>query len=361
MRKIISVGVALLLPFLAACGSTSSGGGTPSPSATPTNAPDDGSRLVDAAVAGGRLVGAAVNHGPLASEPLYGETLARHFNYVTAEYEMKWNPIQAAGPNSYDFSGGDAIVSFALAHGMKVKGHALVWHNSVPTWANDVADAAFGPLVDNYIRTVAGHYRGQVIAWDVVNEAEADNGSGLRDSIYLRKIGSGFIERAFRVAHEADPNALLFYNDYSTEGLGAKSDRVYELVKDLKQRGVPIDGVGMQMHISASGHPPVADIVTNMQRLTALGLRVNISEMDVRIRDLGGSTSQRLDTQRQVYHDITKACMSVPLCHAVTLWGFTDKYSWIDAAYGPDDPLIFDESYQKKPAYYGMQDAFFSR
>jgi endo-1,4-beta-xylanase len=348
---------ALLLGLIVACGGTGAPPGPP----TPTPVSDDGSRLADAANSAGRLVGAAVNHGPLASEPAYGETLSRHFNYVTAEYEMKWDPIQAAGPDRYDYSGGDAVVDFALAHGMKVKGHALVWHGAVPAWAEGVAAAAFGPMIDDYIANVVGHYRGKVIAWDVVNEAEADDGSGLRDSIFLRKLGSGFIERAFRDAHAADPDAILFYNDYGAEGSGKKSDRVYELVRDLKERGVPIDGVGLQMHIAATQYPSAGDIIGNMQRLAALGLRVNVSELDVRIRDVVGTPAQKLDRQRQVYADVVGACMAVPQCHAVTLWGFTDKYSWIDSSFGADDPLIFDESYRKKPAYYGMQDAFFGR
>jgi endo-1,4-beta-xylanase len=347
------------LGLIQACASSRPGGSTATP--TPTTVPDDGSRLVDAAVSSGRLVGAAVNNAPLAAESIYRDTLAANFNYVTAEYEMKWDPIQAQGRDVYDYARADAIVGFALDHGMKVKGHALVWYQAVPTWAQSLPDAEFASVVDDYIRTVATRFRGKVIAWDVVNEAIADDKPAMRDTIFLRKIGPDYIARAFRQAHDADPDALLFYNEYGAEGLGTKSDQVYNLVKGLKEQGVPINGVGLQMHIKADGNPSTADIVTNMRRLAALGLVVNISEMDVRIREVAGTPAQKLEVQRGVYHDVTQACLSVPQCMSITLWGFTDKHSWIDGFYGADDPLIFDDAYQKKPAFFGMRDALLGR
>ncbi len=143
--------------------------------------------------------------------------------------------------------------------------------------------------------------------------------------------------------------------------MGAKSDRIFELVKGLKQAGVPIDGVGLQMHVEASGYPAVGDLAANIQRLAGLGLLVNISEMDVRIRNVGGSQQARFDAQRVRYHDIVAACVAVPRCHAVTFWGFTDLHSWIDSAFGPDDPLLFDETYHAKPAFFGVEDAFLGR
>ncbi len=153
---------------------------------------------------------------------------------------------------------------------------------------------------------VADHYRGQVYAWDVVNEAIADDGPGLRDSVFRQKLGDGYIADAFRLAHQVDPQALLFYNDYGGEDLNAKSDRIYDLVRGLVQQGVPIDGVGLQMHISASNPPDAAAVASNMRRFVSLGLRVNISEMDVQVRDLAPTT--RLDVQKSVYHSIV-GCM----------------------------------------------------
>ncbi len=353
-RTLALAAVVVAPVFLSSCAGDSA---APPPAPTPTAVPDDGSRLIEAAAAAGRLVGAAVFSSALASEPAYRDTLAAHFNYVTAEWEMKWEEVQAAGPGAYDYAGADAIIAFAQQYGMKVKGHALVWHGAMPAWTKSVSDAELGPFIQEYVRTVAARFRGQVIAWDVVNEAVADDGGGLRDTPILRALGPDYVAHCFRLARAADPEALLIYNDYSAEGLGPKSDRVYELVRDLKQRGVPIDGVGLQMHISAAGFPSPADMITNMRRLADLGLLVNISEMDVRVRDVPGSAGVKLERQRAVYHDVVAACMAVPQCHAVTLWGFTDKHSWVDGFFGTDDPLLFDELYRKKPAYYGMRDA----
>ena len=172
-----------------------------------------------------------------------------------------------------------------------------------------------------------------------------------------RKLGPRYIADAFRWAHESDPQALLFYNDYDSEGLTPKSDAVYRLAERLKAEGVPISGVGIQMHIKAAGGATAADVARNMDRLAKLGLLVNISEMDVRIRELPGTLAERLNVQRQIYADIVAACVAQPRCHAITLWGFTDAHSWVDGFFGADDPLPFDEQYRRKPAYYGIRDA----
>jgi endo-1,4-beta-xylanase len=311
--------------------------------------------LKDAAVASGKLVGAA-SQSAFLGDARHAEVLGRHFNYLTAEYEMKWGAIERTrGVRSY--SGADALVGFAQSHGMQVKGHALVWHGSVPTWAETLSPADFRAAFESHIRAVAGYFRGRVLAWDVVNEAVPDSGSGLRDTVFRQKLGDGYIADAFRLAREADPQALLFYNDYGGEGLSQKSNRIYDLVKSLRASGVPIDGVGLQMHVSASGRPSDADIAANLRRLADLGLRVNISEMDVRVKDVPGSTQVRLDTQKSVYHSIVALCVAEPRCDAVTFWGVSDAHSWIDDFYGPDDPLLFDEQYAPKPAFYGVLDA----
>jgi endo-1,4-beta-xylanase len=296
----------------------------------------------------------------LATEPQYAAAAARHFNYLTAEWEMKMDPIQRV-QGQYDFAGADAIVAFAEANAMEVKGHALVWHGATPAWVGGLTPANARRVVEEYIRTVVGRYRGRVAAWDVVNEAVADDGSGLRDTVFLQKLGPDYIAEAFRIARAADATAHLIYNDYGGEGLGAKSDRIYELVKDLRARRVPIDGVGLQMHIEAGGYPQPADLAANVRRLADLGLIVNISEMDVRIRGVSGSTAARLDAQRRTYHDIVAVCVAAPRCHAVSFWGFTDRYSWIDSFFGTDDPLLFDDAYLAKPAFFGVQDAFLGR
>jgi hypothetical protein len=212
----------------------------------------------------------------------------------------------------------------------------------------------------DHVRTTLQRYRGRVVAWDVVNEAVADNG-GLRDTVYLRKLGPGYIAEAFRLAREADPDALLLYNDYGGEGLSRKSDEIYALLTDLLQQGVPVSGAGLQMHLDATSRPTVTDISRNLRRLGDLGLAVNFSEMDVRVARVGGDTAAKLQEQRRVYHDVIAACVAEPRCEGATFWGFTDRHSWIDQAYGPDDPLPFDESYRVKPAYYGVLEALQGR
>jgi len=312
--------------------------------------------LKEAASVSGRLVGAAVQSA-LLGDARYSAVLGRQFNYVTAEYEMKWGTI-GQRPGVEDFSGGDAISGYAASRGMQIKGHALIWHGSVPAWVPALPAADLRVAFENHIRSVAGHFRGRVLAWDVVNEAVADGGSGLRDTVFRQKLGDGYIADAFRLAREADPQALLFYNDYGGEGLNAKSNRIYDLVSGLLAQGVPVDGVGFQMHISASNPPSDASLAANMRRFAALGLLVNISEMDVRVRDLPGSPATRLDVQRSVYRSIVAVCVAEPRCHAVTFWGFTDAHTWITMQFGADNPLLFDEQYAPKPAFYGVLDAF---
>lgn len=319
---------------------------------TPT--PGTGSDSLRAAAAG-KLVGTATQMNFL-GDGRYITVMDRDFNYLTAEYEMKWNVMEPA-QGVRNFAPGDAIVTHGVGHGMQVKGHTLVWHGSVPSWANGLSAADFRVAFENHIRAAADHFRGRVFAWDVVNEAIADGGSGLRDTVFRQKLGDDYIAEAFRLARAADPQALLFYNDYGGEGSGAKSDRIYDLVSSLRAQGVPIDGVGLQMHISAGSRASDASISANMRRLANLGLLVNISEMDVKINSVPGDSQARLIAQRSAYHDVVRVCVQEPRCHAVTFWGFTDAHTWLTG----DQPLLYDAQYAPKPAYYGVLDALTGR
>jgi GH35 family endo-1,4-beta-xylanase len=305
-----------------------------------------------------RLVGAASNNTALASDPTYVTTLAGEFTYVTPENAMKWGTLQPVDSTHWDFTQADAVVAAARAAHQAVKGHALVWHQQLPPFVTDaMTPAALQKAIDANIDTVVGHYRGQLRAWDVVNEAIDDN-ANLRDSVFSRAFGSSFIASAFKRAHKADPKAKLFYNDYGTEVQNAKSDAVYALVKGLVQARVPIDGVGFQMHIDARFPPSEQAIIDNFRRFAALGLSVNISELDVQVRNVVDTRANKLALEKQIYHRVVAACAAVEDCEAVTTWGFTDKYSWIDGTFGADDPLELDESFARKPAYYGMVDGF---
>ncbi|NER96100.1 MAG: endo-1,4-beta-xylanase [Symploca sp. SIO1B1] len=307
------------------------------------------------AQAQGIQVGAAVLMEPFREDANYRTILTREFNLLVPENAMKWRILHPER-HRYDFTDADALVTFAKTNQMQVQGHTLVWHQSLPSW---LAEAEWTreevlELMRQHIYTVVGHYRGQVESWDVVNEAISHNGK-MRDSVFLNGIGPEYIEMAFRWAHEADPQARLFYNDHDAEELGKKSDAIYELVKNLLKRNVPIHGVGFQMHTSLKRPPNPQKVAANIQRLGELGLEVWITEMDVQIYDGKGTREEKLAAQAEVYRDILRVCLDAPNCKSFATWGFSDKYSWIPYFFDrPDSPLIFDESYRPKPAYNAL-------
>lgn len=314
------------------------------------------------------LMGAAVR-APQLSESAYAATLSREYNLVEPEDALKWWVVRPSA-DAFDFQQGDAIVGFALAHGMKVRGHCLVWGRSNPDW---LANGKYSPeqlsqLLRDHIRRVMTHYADKIFAWDVVNEALDENGQ-LRDSIWYNQPGIGFatkgtqyIEQAFRWAHEADPHALLFYNEAEGEVLNKKSDAIYTMIKDFRQRGVPIDGVGLQLHVE-NLTLDTQSLSANIARLTSLGLQVHITELDVSIpTDARGSPLHAEDVARQaeIYGDIAKACLANPGCTAIQTWGFTDKYSWIGSHSrgSRGAALPFDRNYAPKSAYQALILAF---
>ncbi|HOJ78011.1 MAG TPA: endo-1,4-beta-xylanase [Bacillota bacterium] len=288
----------------------------------------------------------------------YATTLAKEFNMLTAENEMKFDALQPI-EGYFDFSNGDAIVDFAQKSKMKVRGHTLIWHEQLPAWVkNGTWDRqSLLAVMENHISTVVSHYRGKVAYWDVVNEAVSDQvPHKLRDTIWSQHIGQDYIDRAFHAAHKADPDAKLFYNDYGADDFNSKATAIYEMVKGMLERGVPIHGVGFQMHIDTTG---IFYFSENMKRFTDLGLEVHITEMDVRIPTPGVKTT--LANQAEVYYQIFSESLNNPKITSIVLWGFTDRHTWIPkyAPYGAGfgEPLIFDVNYNKKPAYYSIQEA----
>lgn len=321
--------------------------------------------LREAADSSGILVGSAVR-SYLLSDVAYTATLAREFNMVEPEDAMKWWVVRAKR-DIFDFRQGDQIVAFAQAHGMKVRGHCLVWDHNNPEWLDQgkFNPAQMSGLLQQHIASLVKHYAGQVFAWDVVNEAFNERGF-LKDSPWYNKPGiglahngTGYVEQAFRWAHEADPHALLFYNEAEGEGLNPKSDAIYAMVKDFRQRRVPIDGVGLQLHISQLDLDTDA-IAKNIARLTALGVQVHITELDVSLPLNPDGTAKQDDQQRQaaVYRAVVRACVHNRGCTAVQTWGFSDKYSWIGShSRGTRGAALpFDSAYQPKAAYSAMLD-----
>lgn len=297
-------------------------------------------------------LGAAVAAEPLHRDPQYRETLRREFTSVTPENAMKWDALQPER-GVYDFQDADAIVGFAAANGLEVRGHTLVWHRALPSWLEEgqFDREELITILRDHVMTVVGRYRGRVTNWDVVNEAIADDGL-LRDTLWLRGIGPEYIAMAFRWAHEADPQARLYYNDYGGEGLGPKSDAIYGLVQDLIAEKVPIHGVGLQMHVSLGYFPEPQQVAENMARLGDLGVRAQITEMDLRIHDGTGSLDERLDAQAHVYGAMASVCQRSTACTELTTWGVSDRYTWVqEQRPSLAAPLLFDAAYRPKPAY----------
>jgi endo-1,4-beta-xylanase len=320
--------------------------------------------LKDAAAKRGIRIGAAVQSGYIANEPLYTSTLTREFSMVEPEYEMLWSAIHTSR-DTYDFTGADKIVAFAASNNMLVRADHLVWHSSLPAWltGGNFPPDQLSQILHDHITAVASHYAGKVYSWEVVNEAVADTGDKLRDSIWNNQPGIGlsgiaWIEQAFKWAHEADPNALLFYNDYSAEDMNAKSNFIYTMVQKMLADRVPIHGVGLQMHLTNNANYPTASgLEANIKRLTDLGLQVIITEMDVRlpVNSAGVAGVSDLANQATLYGRVATSCMKFPLCVAIQTWGVSDLHSWIPSTFpGSGAGLLFDTAYQPKSAYSSM-------
>ncbi len=310
--------------------------------------------LRDLAGAKGIRIGSAVVPDLLRRVPEYASTLAREFSALTAENVMKVGALQPE-QGRFEFADADYMIGFAEAHGMAVRGHTFVWHMAVPEWLEkgEFSSAQLAGVLAGHIQEVAGRYAGRIAWWDVVNESIEDKSFGMRDTLWHRGLGQDYIAQAFRWAHQADPKAKLFYNDYGAEGMGKKSEAVYALVRKLLDEGVPIHGVGLQMHITAGPErPAAAEIGVNIRRLRDLGLEVHVTELDVRLP--APVTSELLATQAQVYAEVARSALDAG-ASALTLWGFTDAHSWIPKWFaGFDAGLIFDEQYQPKPAYRAL-------
>ncbi len=311
------------------------------------------------------LIGAAVNQSGV-NNALIGQ----EFNYVTADNAMKWDATEGS-EGVFNFSAADQIVSAAQSKGVKVKGHALVWHNQLPNWVKSINSRdRIQAVMKNHIEKVMEHFGNKIIAWDVVNEAlytDNDNGSGnakMRDTVFYKLLGEDFIPLAFKYAREyADSHNMkemkLYYNDYSIDGDNDKSRFLRKKVKEWLDKGVPIDGIGFQMHIGPPNNIPTAQAVKdNMDYYASLGLDVLISEWDINL--CGGDVSS--SQQSQLYHDITAVCVNNPRCVAITWWGVNDSESWLNRFNGSkcngssSQSLLFNNN-KPKAVYTQVLDA----
>ncbi|MGP4111583.1 endo-1,4-beta-xylanase [Streptomyces sp. 4N509B] len=299
-----------------------------------------------------------------------GDLLAKHYESLTTGNALKWDATQPT-EGTFRFTDADAIVDFATEHGMAVRGHTLVWHNQTPSWVfTDANGDPMTPTAENkallldrletHIRTVMGEYAGRVEVWDVVNEViDESQSDGMRRSPWFQIAGLDYIRTAFRVAHEVDPDARLFINDYNTN-VPAKRDALFDLVSQLRAEGVPIHGVGHQMHVNVEW-PSVAETETMLQTFAPLGLEQQITEMDVSIYTSSGESfptppEERLRAQAEQYRAMFQLFdRYADQITSVTLWGVTDTDSWLNGSRA-DAPLLFDREFQAKEAFWAVVD-----
>jgi len=293
--------------------------------------------------------------------------LAAEFNSITPENDMKWAEVHPE-PGVYDFSGADAVVAFAQANGQEVRGHTLLWHSQNPQWVIDGSATwtcqEARDVLEDHITTVVGRYAGEIYQWDVANEIFQDDwdtgGVRLRTEAnpFLKACAAdpvALIGDAFRWAHAADPEAVLFLNDYNAEGINNKTNAYYALAQELLADGVPLGGFGAQGHLSLM-YGFDESIQANFERFAALGLQVAITEADVRmpLGDDGEPTAEQIALQAERYDKMLQACINVPACTSFTVWGFDDGRSWVPGVFDEGYATIMTEEFEKKPAYYAL-------
>ena len=331
----------------------------------------------------GKNIGACVNPG--IGDDDFGKTVYNNFNLVVAENAMKMNATEP-GNNQFNFSQGDNIVTWAKKHGLKVRGHTLCWHSQIPSWMGN-SDSGDNPkkwtkkqlldILKNHVMTVAAHYAGDVIEWDVVNECLQDGQSGsgytLRsNSLWYSVIGEEFIDSAFVWARRADPNAKLYLNDYSVgmwNSEGGKTKAMYNLAKRLKDSGIPIDGVGFQTHTSVSGFNP-AEVEISIQKFREIGLNVIITEMDMPGGQVNGwgdnaqlvrsANDEDLQIQAQKYAQMVDIMIRYDNTPSLLVWGVRDNQSWLKHC-ASTKPLLFFENLEPHPAYIEVRKTYQKR
>jgi endo-1,4-beta-xylanase len=299
----------------------------------------------------GIRIGSAVNNEALTFDATYAQILGEQFSAITPENEMKWALVEAV-QGVLDFTAADNEVLFAQQHDQRVRGHNLVSKSQLPNWlttgvaTGTITNAELAVLLQLHIFAEASHFAGEIWQWDVVNEPLAEDGT-LAPSIWLNNLGENYIADALTWAHQADPHAKLYLNDFNIEGPGPKSDGMYALVKSLLAQHVPIDGVGFETHLALQVGLP--SMQQNLQRFADLGLDVSITEMDVRM--ILPATPALLAEQASWYSQVMQACIAVRSCVDFTVWEYTDKYSWIPGFFkGQGAADIYDENLNPKPA-----------
>jgi endo-1,4-beta-xylanase len=326
--------------------------------------------LRDLAAAVGLRVGSAIIPQDI-NTPAWAAVAASQFSVVTPGNEMKWQVVEPT-QGTFDWTGADNLVAFAKANNQLVRGHTLCWHNQLPTWLTTgvsngtISKSQLSGLLQQHIYTEVGRYRGRIWQWDVCNEFLTDANPSQVDpnNFWIANLGTGVIADAFRWARQADPRALLFYNDYNIggeDGSNAKSDAAFALVQQLLDQHVPIDGVGNQGHLDTQyGWSPQL-LQEDLERFASLGLKVAITEADVRTFVNNATDQVPTDNLSQFaqpfeFSEMMKAALAVPELISFTVWGFTDADSWVPGAFaGEGYATIYDVNLNPKAAYYALQ------
>ncbi|KAH9830738.1 endo-1,4-B-xylanase [Rhodofomes roseus] len=313
------------------------------------------------AKAAGKLYFGSATDNPELNDTTYTSYLdnSNHFGQITPGNALKWDATEPE-PNTFTFTEGDQVTDLVKSNGQILRAHNLVWHEQLPSWvtSNNYSASQLTEVIQNHISNLAGHYKGQPNtdfgfrqdAWDVVNEPFNDDGS-FRSDVFYDTLGSSYISIALDAAREADPNAKLYINDYNIEYTGAKATAMQNLVKTLQSDSVPIDGIGMESHFIVGEVPTT--LVENFQAFADLGVEFAITELDIRMTL--PETADLLEQQKQDYYTVVSACLQVSACKGITVWDWTDKYSWIPSTFpGQGAATPFDDNYEEKPAFDGI-------
>ncbi len=314
-------------------------------------------------------IGSTISVRGIGRDSILDSLHLKNFNSITAGNAMKMYSI-ARDQEKYNFDAPDRMLEFAQKNNHRLFGHTLIWHSGTPQWVQELAEKnpeALDDFMKDYIQTYVGRYKGKVDGWDVVNEGMNTVGGEYRETMWYNALGKDYIAKAFRYAHEADPDAILFYNDFNIERDTLKLRGVLNMIKDLKSQGVPISGLGFQMHLRMD--IPDEIIAYTLKKAAETGLQIHLSEVDIIFNKhddtRGGGvqiydevTDEMLQQQKEKYKNLVlmyRTLIPREQQYGITFWGFADKYSWIDYFFKIDDwPCIYNDSLKPKPAYYGF-------
>ena len=320
--------------------------------------PSGPTTLRAAAQARNFLIGTAAKTEYLRWEPIYSEALAREYNVIIPEIETRFGRVHPTR-TEFKFDDPDAMVEFAAAHGIKMYGQPLVWGGELPQWltGGNFAPGELSAILKEFIQTTVRHYRGRIQFWDVIWTI-FDNLGKMSNSFWFKALGPDYVQQAFEWAHEADPQAKLFFREHiGNEPLGVHADTTYDLLRKFRARGVPIDGIAIGSATLVDRSPKLQDMAANMSRLAALGLDIYVVDFEVSVPV--PPASQDLQKQAAIYRDYLATCLSISGCKGLLTWGFTDKHSYAPDRWkgmGVGAALPFDASYKPKPAFAAMLD-----